>query len=375
MQRDLTQTLLAVLSIGALSIASFGVLRPFLPAMIWATMIVVATWPQMISLQRRLWGRRSLAVATMTTLMLIVIVLPFWVAISTVLEHVDKVGVWTSTLQDLKVPPPPAFVEALPFVGERIAAAWNEAVVQGWGPLAAKLQPYVVQIVKWLAGEAGTVGTLIVQFLLTVVVAAVLYAKGETTAAAMRRFGRRLAGRRGEDSIRLAGQAVRAVALGVVVTALAQALFAGLGLYVAQIPLAGGLTLAILLLCVAQVGVLPVMIPAVGWLYLSGDNLMGTVLLVWTAIVATSDNVMRAFLIKRGGADLPLLLIFAGVIGGLISFGLLGIFVGPVVLAVSYTLLGAWVNEPGDPTVPWTSQATPARTAQDGERDDRGEGI
>jgi predicted PurR-regulated permease PerM len=305
----------------------------------------------MLALQRRFWGRRSLAVATMTTLMLVVIVLPFWVAISTVLEHVDKVGAWTSALQTFDIPSPPAFVEGIPFIGAKIAALWSEAALQGWGPLAAKLQPYLVQIAKWVGGEVGTLGALVVQFLLTVVVAAVLYAKGEATGAAMRRFGRRLAGRRGEDSIRLAGQAVRAVALGVVVTALAQALLAGLGLYFANIPFAGGLTLAILLLCVAQVGVLPVMIPAVGWLYLSGNNMVGSLLLVWTVIVATSDNVMRAFLIKRGGADLPLLLIFAGVIGGLISFGLLGIFVGPVVLAVSYTLLSAWVNEPGDPTV------------------------
>ena len=52
----------------------------------------------------------------------------------------------------------------------------------------------------------------------------------------------------------------------------------------------------------------------------------------------------RCVLIRRG-ADLPLLLIFAGVIGGLVGFGLVGIFVGPVVLAVSYTLLDAWIEE------------------------------
>ncbi len=69
-----------------------------------------------------------------------------------------------------------------------------------------------------------------------------------------------------------------------------------------------------------------------------------SLLLIWTVVVGTLDNFLRPVLIKQG-ADLPLLLIFAGVIGGLLSLGLLGIFVGPVVLAVSYTLLGAWVNE------------------------------
>jgi predicted PurR-regulated permease PerM len=100
-----------------------------------------------------------------------------------------------------------------------------------------------------------------------------------------------------------------------------------------------------LILCVAQVGPGLVLIPATIWLYWSGDNVWGTLMAVWSLFVVTLDNFLRPVLIKQG-ADLPLLLIFAGVIGGLLSLGLLGIFVGPVVLAVSYTLLEAWVDEP-----------------------------
>jgi predicted PurR-regulated permease PerM len=344
MQRDVTRTLLAVLSIGGLIVASFWILRPFLTAMIWATTLVVATWPVMLRLQKALHGKRVLAIAVMTTLMLVVLVLPFWIAISTVAENIDKVGPWVASLQDLTIPPPPAFVEHVPLVGDRIAAAWREAAKDGWGELADRFRPYIVQIGAWLASEVGTVGTLIVQFLLTVAVAAVLYAKGETVAAGVLRFGRRLAGERGEQSVRLAAQAVRGVALGVVVTALVQTLLAGLGLLVADIPFAGGLTIAILLLCVAQLGPILVLVPAVAWLYLSGEHTVGTLLLVWTVFVGALDNFLRPILIKKG-ADLPLLLIFAGVIGGLVSFGLLGIFVGPVVLAVTYKLLEAWVNE------------------------------
>jgi len=88
-----------------------------------------------------------------------------------------------------------------------------------------------------------------------------------------------------------------------------------------------------------------VLLPAVGWLYWSDMTGWATFLLVWTMVVGTIDNVLRPFLIKQG-ADLPLLLIFAGVIGGLLSFGLVGIFVGPVVLAVAFTLIDAWVDDP-----------------------------
>ena len=97
-------------------------------------------------------------------------------------------------------------------------------------------------------------------------------------------------------------------------------------------------------LCIAQLGPALVLFPAVAWMYWSGDATWGTILLVWSLMVTVLDNFLRPVLIKRG-ADLPLLLIFAGVIGGLIGFGLVGIFVGPVVLAVSYTLLEAWIEE------------------------------
>ena len=67
-------------------------------------------------------------------------------------------------------------------------------------------------------------------------------------------------------------------------------------------------------------------------------------MLIWTILVGAMDNVVRPLLIRRG-ADLPLLLIFAGVLGGLFAFGIVGLFVGPVVLAVTYTLLTDWVRE------------------------------
>ena len=111
----------------------------------------------------------------------------------------------------------------------------------------------------------------------------------------------------------------------------------------AGLPMVAVLTALMFMLCIAQLGPVFVLLPAVGWLFWSGDNGWGVFLLVWTLVVGTLDNVLRPYLIKKG-ADLPMLLIFAGVLGGLVSFGLVGIFVGPVVLAVTYTLLDAWIQ-------------------------------
>jgi predicted PurR-regulated permease PerM len=264
--------------------------------------------------------------------------------VSTIVEYSDEMVHWAKALKEITIPPPPDWVAGLPVVGDKIAATWREYAAQPPEALALKLGPYVGRSLQWLAAEAGGIGALIVQFLLTIVIAAVMYSGGETAARGVRKFGARLGGPRGEDAVVLASQAIRGVALGVVVTALVQSLLGGLGLLAAGVPFAGILTAVMLLLCLAQLGPMLVLVPATVWVYWSGDNLWGTLLLVWTLFVGTLDNFLRPYLIKQG-ADLPLLLIFAGVIGGLVSLGLLGIFVGPVVLAVAYTLLDAWVNE------------------------------
>jgi predicted PurR-regulated permease PerM len=177
-----------------------------------------------------------------------------------------------------------------------------------------------------------------------VVIAGILYASGEAAGNGVLRFLRRLAGERGENSGRLAAQAVRAVALGVVVTALAQTVLAGAGLALAGVPQAGLLTTLVFVLCIAQLGPLLVVAPATIWLYSAGSPGRGTLLLVISIVALTLDNVLRPFLIKRG-ADLPLILILSGVIGGVLAFGVIGLFIGPVLLAVSWTLVVAWVGD------------------------------
>ena len=227
---------------------------------------------------------------------------------------------------------------------------WDKLAAFGADDLA-QVAPYLFGGVKWVLSQAGGVGGLLVHFLMTLIVAAILYVSGETAVTALRRFGHRLAGERGELSVRLAGQAIRGVALGVIVTALAQSILAGVGLALAGVPYATILTAVMFVFCIAQVGPALVLVPEIIWMYWSGNTGLGTFLLVWSIPVVVLDNFLRPALIKRG-ADLPVALIFVGVVGGLIAFGLVGIFVGPVVLSVAYTLLAAWVAEELDTPEP-----------------------
>ncbi len=342
-QRDLTQTTLAVLFIGILIAASFWIVRPFISALIWATMVVVATWPVMIQVQAGLGGKRSLAVAVMTLSLLLVLLVPLSVAIITLVDNADRIVGWSKWLAETRVPPPPNWVAGIPVIGDKIQQFWLQFVANGLQDFAIKLAPYAKEITRWFAAEVGSFGMLFFQFLLTVIIAAILYAGGESAASWVKQFGLRLAGEKGVNAVVLAGQAIRGVALGVVVTALVQSILGGIGLAIAGLPMVAVLTALMFMLCIAQLGPVLVLVPAVAWLYWTGDNTWGTFLLVWTLVVGSLDNVLRPYLIKKG-ADLPMLLIFAGVIGGLVSFGLVGIFVGPVVLAVTYTLIDTWVQ-------------------------------
>jgi predicted PurR-regulated permease PerM len=346
---DLTRTTLGVLFIGVLIVATLWVLRPFIAPTIWATMIVVSTWPLLKWVEARLWRRRSLAVLVMTLLILMLLVLPLMLAITTIVRHVDEIVAQAAILSGYVLSPPPPWVAKLPLIGERAAAWWAEAAAAGSSGLIARVMPYADDIAEWVVSQAGSLGLVFVQFLLMVVMAAIMYAGGESAARALRRFGRRLAGVHGENVVTLAGEAIRGVALGVGVTAVLQAGFGGIGLAIVGVPFAGLLTAVMLLHCIAQLGPSLVLFPAVAWVYWSGETGWGTFLLIWTLVAVTMDNFIRPALIRLG-ADLPLLLIFGGVIGGVLAFGLIGIFVGPVVLAVAYTLLGAWIDAGEEPS-------------------------
>ena len=355
---DLARTTFAVLAMALLIIASLWIVRPFLGPAIWATMVVVATWPVMLRVQGWLRGKRSLAVAVMSLLLLLLFVVPLTVAIVTIVGNTDRIVEWARIVTGYRLTPTaPVWLSSLPLVGAQLAALWAEAVAAGLDGALERLSPYAGNLTKWFVAEVGSLGFLLLQFFMTVVIAAIMYASGEEASTMVRRFARRLAGERGESTVQLAGDAIRGVALGVGVTAVVQSILGGIGLAMVGVPFAGLLSALMFMLCIAQVGPALVLVPAVVWVYWSGSPGWGTFLLVWTVIVTSLDNVLRPALIRMG-ADLPLLLIFAGVIGGLLAFGLVGIFVGPVVLAVGYTLLEAWMAE-ADP-VPAAPPSLPA---------------
>jgi predicted PurR-regulated permease PerM len=341
--RDVTHTTLAVLFIGVLTAASFWILRPFLISIIWALLIVVATWPLLLKLQARLPGRRSAAVAVMTVVLLLIVFVPLTLAVLTILNNAQDITARIKSLAELTVSPPPEWVGRIPLAGGKLAARWQEFASLTPEERSVMVSPYARKALQWFLAQAGSIGLMMLNFLLTVIIAAMMYAKGEIAAAGVLSFARRLAGVKGEEAAVLAAKAVRAVAMGIVLTALIQAAFGGTGLMVTGVPAAPLLTAVMFMLCLAQIGPALVLVPSVIWLYMNGSALWGTVLLVFSILAVTADNIIRPLFIRKG-VHLPMVMVIAGVVGGLIAFGIVGLFIGPVVLAVTYTLLKAWVT-------------------------------
>jgi predicted PurR-regulated permease PerM len=343
-RRDIPHTILSVFFICLLIASTFWILRPFLVSIVWAAIVVVASWPVLERLQKRLPNRRGLAVSLMAAALSLIVLAPMMFAVLTIAKNADHITAQLRSFDPFSLAWPPQWLRRIPLAGESMADRWAELAALSSEERSALLIPYAQSGLQWFLARAGSTGITILQFLLTLIIAIILYVKGEIVGEGLMGFARRLAGRQGEEAAVLAAKAVRGVMLGVVLTALIQATLGGIGLFIAGVPAAALLTAVTLILCLAQLGPLLVLVPSVIWLYWSGQAVWGTVLLIFTVPAAIIDNLLRPFLIRKG-ANLPLLLIFAGVIGGLIAFGVIGLFIGPVILAITHTLLKAWVSD------------------------------
>jgi predicted PurR-regulated permease PerM len=346
-KKDLTQITISVIFILLMIVGSVWVFMPFVAALLWATIIVISTYNIMLKLQKLLWNKKGLAITVMVLIILMVILVPIIVVVGTIAINASSITGWFGSLSELKLQSAPEWIAGIPVIGSQLAKGWNQLASLNNDEIMKRVVPFLDDVVKWFVSKAGGFGLFMIHFLITVIICGILYSKGEVAVKGLRNFATRLAGERGDAIVVLAGQAIKAVTMGVVITALIQSILGGIALWICGVPRPGLLTAIMFILGLTQIGSLPVLLPAVIWKYVSGDPVWGTVLLILAIIVGASDNFIRPFLIKRG-ADLPILLIFAGVIGGLIAFGIVGLFIGPVILAVTYTLLKAWINERKD---------------------------
>ena len=327
-----------------LTIGCFLVLRPFLSALLWALILSFSAWPLYAWLLRALGGRRTLAATSMTALVAAVLVLPPVAIGSSLADNVAEVAGMVRTLLEQGLPGPPVWVAQLPLLGATLHDYWQELSQQGTG-WTDVLHPYFEAGRDLLLSTGVSLGQGVLQLSLSVLAAFFFFRDGAEGARQLDAAILRLAGERARRLLAVAGGTIKGVVYGIMGTALAQATLQTIGLWLTGVPAAAFLGFLTFFLSFVPMGPTLVWLPATIWLFYKGALGWGVFLALWGfCAVSGVDNVLKPYLISRG-SKLPLILVFLGVLGGVVAFGFLGIFLGPTLLALGYTLLQEWLTD------------------------------
>ena len=341
-QSHLLDVLIRAALVGALALLCYRVISPFLTMAAWAVILAVTLYPLHQWLARRVGRRQWLASTILVAVGVLLVVIPTALLLN---SFADSVGNFVEAVQEnrLSIPAPREGVERWPVVGRQLHDAWSKAHADLPG-FVQGMQPKAGDLARRALSAIASVGGGLLLFLVSFVVAAVVMAYGESGARGGRALFRRVAGgARGEALARLSTATIRAVALGVVGVAFIQAVLIGLALLLAGVPGAGVLALIALVLGIAQVPALVVTLPAVVYIWSSGDY-GGASALAYTIVLlltGAADNVLKPLMLGRG-VDAPMPVILFGALGGMAGGGILGMFVGATLLALGHQILMSW---------------------------------
>lgn len=336
--------LLLMAALGGLLLLAFVVLQPFLVPVTWAGILVYVTWPLYLRLRARLPGSPNLTAFLMTLLLSLVLILPIvWVLLlmrSEIAEVYQKL-MEKVALGQVELSPE---IRRLPWIGERIGAFLDRINAN-----PAALQAEIRNGSNWLVTHAGDllggVGRNLAKMGFALLTAFFLYRDGEAFVLQIREVTGRLLGHRADDYVEAMGATTRAVVYGIVLTALAQGVLAGLGYAVAGVDGAVFLGAVTTLIAMIPFGTPFAWGTVCIWLLVQGQVMPALGLLVWcTVVVSWVDNFIRPLVISSA-TRIPFLLVMFGVLGGLAAFGMVGLFLGPVILAVMLAVWREWLED------------------------------
>ncbi len=360
-----------VLGIGGLMLLAIGcalVLWPFLSAILWAAVICFSTWPIYRRCERAVGGYRAAAAAAMTMLVLIAVVAPLAFLVTALADDITKLIEAVTRIVEQGPSAPPDWVKGLPFVGESLAAYWDNFThdAPAFTVELKKLTGPVADIA--LAGGAAF-GTGLLELALSIFITFFLFLHGRRLISFMRQIGERVAGPRAKRLITVIGMTVKGVVYGLIGTALAQGLLAGIGFWIAGVP--QSLLLGCLTFALSFVPGAPPFVwgPVALWLLIQGSVGWGIFIAIWGLLLVSGiDNFLRPYLLNQN-TNLPVLLGLFGLIGGVLAFGLVGLFLGPTLLAVAYNLFLEWVAAELEKRTQLTSASVSAELFEDGPKD------
>lgn len=334
------------------------VLRPFISAVLWAAILCFATWPVHELLLRWLRGRRNLAAGIMTVLLSLVLIIPFLVVGLTLTDNVRGAMAQFDSYHETGIPGPPDWVAKIPLVGQKISDYWLESTVDA-KPVLDWLKPRLQTVGLWLLNHSLDFARGVFQLMMSVLIAFFLYRDGEDLVVRLRTGFERISGDYGRHLMDVVKTTVRSVVYGVIGTGLAQGLVGGIGFIIAGLP--SPMLLAVLTFFFSFIPFGPpiIWIGASIWLFVQNHVGWGIFMVVYGVLAISSvDNVVKPIIISRG-SKLPFIVMFIGVLGGVATFGFIGIFIGPTLLAVGFSLIQEILEKRRQTPAPQTCPPAP----------------
>lgn len=344
LSKDLTDVLIRVGLIAFLVVACVRIFEPFIGLMLWALVLAVTLYPLQVRLAKKLGGRQGRAATLIALVGLLLVGGPTILLGSSAAESTHELysGFKNNAIQ---IPAPEKSVQSWPLVGKKVYTVWNQAATD-LPSLLEKMQPQLANFAKAVLGVVAGIAGDVFKFIGSMAIAGIMLAFGESGSAAMMGVMRRFAGaEKASELHKLSTTTIRSVATGVIGVAFIQALLLGIGFIGAGIPMAGILAVVVLLFGIAQLPAAVISLPAIAYLWWSGDStVMNVIWTIYLLVAGMADNVLKPLLLGRG-VDAPMPVILLGALGGMVSAGLLGLFLGAVLLALGYQLFMAWIAE------------------------------
>jgi len=316
------------------------IMYPFVSIILWSLILAIAMHPLHRTLSKRLGGRPKLASTIIVFFVLVIIFLPTWLLIDSLIDQVKELKA-SFDMGTLTIPPPAEKVKEWPVIGAGLYDLWYNASVN----LVDTAMKYKDQLIgvgsKIGSGILGAVGGII-QILISFIIAAILLVFGEA-GEEIRKFFRKLAGDRGDEFADMTLKTVGSVVKGIIGVALILALLNGILFMLAGIPYAGIWTLLVFVLGVLQLPLFFITVPVIAYMFAEKELIPAITWTVLLLVAGLSDNVLKPILLGKG-APVPMLVIFIGVIGGFIFSGFIGLFTGAIVFSLGYKLFVAWIN-------------------------------
>ncbi|MEJ2270111.1 MAG: AI-2E family transporter [Desulfobulbaceae bacterium] len=319
LSRKVAETAIRIGVLTLLLFWCFQIVQPFIATIVWGAIIAVAIHPVYRALVDLLRGRRRLAATLLSFGFLVLLLVPTVVLTKLLVENVTTLAEGFHRGQII-IPPPPEGVKDWPVIGDLVARIWSLASTN-LSEALKPLQPQIKALGLWLVNVAASAGIGLIMFIFAFIIAGVFLTYSAGSHRLAHGISKRLVGERGDDFANLAEATIRSVARGVLGVAVIQALLAGLGFMVAG----------------------PIVIPAIIYVFATGNTLTAVAFLVWGVLIMVLDNVLKPLLMGRG-IDVPMLVIFLGAVGGMLLSGIVGLFVGAIVLALGYKLFQTWLN-------------------------------